>query len=323
VIALGARHLGAHVALHLLLHRRDRKLAAQQRVDAPQPAHGIDDLEHFLSFVDAEPEVRRHQIREAARIVYVGGDRQDLGRQVPERQQLFNLLAHGSNQRLDFHAPTRRRGRLESFDPDVHVRLGAQIVGDLDLAETLNQHLEAAVGQPHHSHDHPDTTDRVEVLGGRFVDVSVALRNQRQQSIALHRLFDRLDRDVAADEQRKDHRGKHHCISNGKQRQALWYFEGTERVFHYCRSMARRRTETTGLKPCRVRFPAVPWNWIDARSLDLDYGTQSKLCMAPRATVNSCNRTRGPPTSSNAVRPDTPAKLATLSSSSRRRSDER
>jgi hypothetical protein len=60
---------------------------------------------------------------------------------------------------------------------------------------------------------------RVEVLGLRIVDLGVALRHERQQPVAFDRGLDRVHRDVAADEQRQDHRWEHDRVADRQERE--------------------------------------------------------------------------------------------------------
>ena len=105
VLALAAAHLAVGLRLNFGLHRRDFELALEQRVDAPKTREGIDDLEDLLGFGEAELQVRGDEVGEATGVVNVRGDRQHLGRQVLERQQLLDPRAHGAHQSLAFDTP--------------------------------------------------------------------------------------------------------------------------------------------------------------------------------------------------------------------------
>ena len=81
-LALRAVHLVARGRLELCLHGGYGQLATQKRLDPPQPAHRIEDLECLLRLVDAQPQIGRNEIRQAARIFDIRGDRQQLRRHV-------------------------------------------------------------------------------------------------------------------------------------------------------------------------------------------------------------------------------------------------
>jgi hypothetical protein len=240
LLALVARQLLAGGGLDLGLHGRDRHLAAQQCVDLAQAADGVADLQDLLRLLDPQAQVRSDQVRQPARVVHAARDGQDLGRQVLERQELFELLAHAAHQCLDLDA--ERRGRLggQRLDRHVDVRLGAQELGDADLGEALHQHLQPAVGQAHHAHDHADHADRVEVVRSGLVDLGIALRHERQQPVALDRRLDRVRRDVAADEQGQDHRREDDGVANGQERELTRDLEGAGGIaFHEKRNRRR------------------------------------------------------------------------------------
>ena len=240
LLALVARQLLARGGLDLGLHGGHRHLAAQQRVDLAQAADRVADLEDLLRLLHPQAQVRGDQVRQSARVVDAAGDGQDLGRQVLQRQELFELLAHAAHQRLDLDA--ERRGRLggQRLDRHVDVRLGAQELGDADLGQTLHQHLQPAVGQPHHAHDHAHHADRVEVVGTGLVDLGIALGHERQQAVALDRRLDRVRRDVAADEQGQDHRREDDGVANGQERELTRDLEGAGGIaFHEKRNRRR------------------------------------------------------------------------------------
>ena len=68
------------------------------------------------------------------------------------------------------------------------------------IKEALHQHLQTPVGQAHHPHDHADGTDGIQIVGAWILGIGIALRHERQQAITVERGFDRLDRQIAADE---------------------------------------------------------------------------------------------------------------------------
>jgi hypothetical protein len=199
-LALRARHLLARLRHDLRLHRRHRELAAQQRVDAVQPAHRVGLLEQLLRLLDAQPQVGGDQVGEPARIIDARGDVEDLGRQLLERQQLLDLLAHAAHQGLGLDRPLARLLGPDLLDLDLDVGLQTQEVDQLDLGEPLHQDLQPPVGQPHHAHEHAEHAHRVQVLGARVLGLHRALRGERDHTIALHGSLDGLDREVATDE---------------------------------------------------------------------------------------------------------------------------
>ena len=116
VLALAARHLVVRLRLDLRLHRGDVELAAQQRVDLAQPRQRVLDLEHLLGLGDAQLEVRGHEVGELTRLVDRERDREHLGRQILQRQQLLDPPAHGAHQRLGLDAPAARQLGVHAGD---------------------------------------------------------------------------------------------------------------------------------------------------------------------------------------------------------------
>ena len=167
VLALTARHLVLRLGLDLGLDRGDVELAAQQRVHPAQPRERIRDLEHLLGLGEPQPQIGRDQVGEPPRLADVRGDREHLGRQVLERQQLLDARAHRAHQRLALDAPLRLvvRGKRRRRAPE-----GARVLDegiDRGAREALHQHLHAAVGHPQGAHHHHDGADAVEIVGRR------------------------------------------------------------------------------------------------------------------------------------------------------------
>ena len=104
--------------------------------------------------------------------------------------------------------PSRARRRLptsgSSDDIGGVVLAGVQLL-DARAIDALDQHLDGAVGQLQQLQDRRDGADAVQVLGLRVVDVGLLLRDQQDALVGLHRRFERLNRFLAADEQRDDH----------------------------------------------------------------------------------------------------------------------
>ena len=212
-LALPAAHLFLGLALDLGLDAGYLELPAQQHVHTPQARQGIDDLEQLLGFGDPQPQVRGHEISQASHLLDVGRDREHLGREVLEGQQLLHPPAHGADQRLRLHAPAglfvHRQGAYAH--PAGPLVLDESI--DACLGKALHQHLHAAVAHAQDAHHHRHGAHAVEVVGLRGLDVALPLRHEQQEPVAGQRVFDRGDRALASHEERQHHVGKYHQLS--------------------------------------------------------------------------------------------------------------
>ena len=60
----------------------------------------VGEPQDLLGFLQAQLEIRSHQIRKAARIVNARGNRKDFGRQVLQREQFFHATANCAHERF-------------------------------------------------------------------------------------------------------------------------------------------------------------------------------------------------------------------------------
>ena len=154
------------------------------------------------SWASSEPQlqVRGDQVGEPARLVHVGRDREHLGREVLERQQLLDAASAPSRiSGLDLDGPLRLRRRpgwarraprwRGSFSTKLSMRA---------LHETLHQRLHAAVGQAQDAHHHARRCRRgTDRPGSGSSTLGVALRGQQHQAVAGQGVLDRRDRALA------------------------------------------------------------------------------------------------------------------------------
>ena len=225
VLALAAAHLLLGLRLDLRLHAGDLELALQQRVHLAQPRERIGDLEHLLRLGEAQLQVRGDQIREPAGLPHVRRDREHLGRQIAERQQLLHARAHRAHQRLALHAPGRLRIGRDRRDlrPERGLVLDERL--DARLGEALHQHFDAAVGQAQDAHHHRDRADLMQVVGFRIFDLGVALRGEQQQAVARERVLDRGHRALPRQEERQHHVREHHELPQREHRHLVRHLE--------------------------------------------------------------------------------------------------
>ena len=89
-----------------------------------------------------------------------------------------------------------------------------KLSASVEIAQTrapnaFDEHLDGAVGQLQQLQDRRERADLVDVLRAGLVDVGLRLRDEQDLAIAGHRLIERRDGPLAADEQR-DHRVRIH-----------------------------------------------------------------------------------------------------------------
>ena len=80
VLLLELVHLSLGLGRDLRLDVEELELAGQVLIDLLETLEGIDDLQGLLGFLDLELEVAGRQVGQPARLVDVGGDDEDLGR---------------------------------------------------------------------------------------------------------------------------------------------------------------------------------------------------------------------------------------------------
>ena len=80
VLALVAVDLAARLGGDLLLHRQELELAQHELGDHLEPLGAVDRLEHPLRVGYGEIEIARDEIGEPARVLEVGDQDQDFGR---------------------------------------------------------------------------------------------------------------------------------------------------------------------------------------------------------------------------------------------------
>ena len=164
---------GRRLQDHLLVGNLDREMRGD----------GVGELGIVLDLLDHADDFGRHLLVELHIVLELGDDR--------ARKRLgLDLLADG----------------VRKHDGVGFVVFGAVgVVLDLGARSALDQHLDGAVGQLEqlqHARERADLEDRT---GRRIVVGGVLLRCEQNEGVGAHHLFERLDRLLAADEQRHDH----------------------------------------------------------------------------------------------------------------------
>jgi len=221
MLALRARHLVVGLRLDLRLHRGDVELPPQQRVHAAQAGQGIDDLQDLLGFGGPQLQIGSDEVGESPRLVHVGGDRQDLRRQVLERQQLLDAAAHRTHERLRLDAPIHFFVSGQGSDERPVRPLVVDKRIDRRLREALHQDLHPAISHAQDAHHHHDGSDPVEVVRFGILGLGIPLRGEQQQAITREGVLDGGNRPLPRDEEWQHHVGEDHQLSEGENRQLI------------------------------------------------------------------------------------------------------
>ena len=204
VLALGLLHLALDARADLLLDLQHRDLALHQAHHLLKALGDGQRFQNGLAVGDFDSEVRGHGIRELREIRDLLNDAHHFGGNL--LVQLHIALEVG-------HDRTRQSLRLDALGIDVGkghgfglIEIGAiGILAGLRALQAFDQHLHGAVGKLQELQHAGERTDLVNCIRSRIVIGRVLLRREENQRIVLHDLFERLDRLLAADEQRHDH----------------------------------------------------------------------------------------------------------------------
>src|SRR5690606_6773083 len=216
VLALALLHLRLDAAADALLDLLDVDLAVHQ---ADQQLQALADLEGFQQLLlvrQAHAEVSGDGVGQAARIIDAGQGGQQLGRQLAVG---LDVLLEQAHQRAhgDFDlALAALIDRVDHLAGGGERALALAVAVDGHAGGALDQHLDGAVGQLQQLQHLRQRADLVQVVGTRIIDVRAALGDQQDLLVAGHGLVQRLDRAVAAPEQRDHHVRVHDHVAQGQ-----------------------------------------------------------------------------------------------------------
>ena len=213
-LALRAVHLPLGLRRDLLLHGQDFQLLGHQLVHAAEPLHGVDGLQDLLRPFHLEVEVAGREVGQAARLLHVGGDDDDLGRD--GLAEVGGLLERGldvAHQGLELQALLGRLRLLDGLDARLQERMAILEGLDARAAHALHEHADAAVGQLEHAHDERHRAHRVHVVGPRVLVVLPLLRRQQDHAVLGQGLVHGLDRPLAAHVEGHDHEREDHDVA--------------------------------------------------------------------------------------------------------------
>jgi len=179
------------------------ELAAEQRVDAPEPREGIAALEHLLRLREPEPQVRRHEVREppgsctfAVIESTSGGEVLQAAAGSSTRSRTLRITAS-----ISTTTPARAPPAARHAAPERGLVLGRTTRGAPSRAPGAAP--SPAVGQAAAcASPWRNGPDPVEVVGPRLLELRVPLRGEEQQPVRGQRVLDGRDRRLPRQEER-------------------------------------------------------------------------------------------------------------------------
>ena len=164
--------------------------------------------------------MRSDRIRQLGRIADLGQRGERLGRDfLVELDVIVELGRNRAHQRFQL-------GRVTGFLADRFASclvefFGIGIASDLDANTALDQDFHSPVRQFEQLQNRGDHTGRVDRGIGRLVIAGGALGGQQDLLVSAHHFFERLDRFLAADEERNDHVREHDDVAQWQKGKCL------------------------------------------------------------------------------------------------------
>ena len=218
VLPLRLGHLLLDPVLDLGAEFKDLEFLLQEPRRLLKTVSRIECLEDLLLVVDAQAQVERHEVGEAARLFDGGCRDQDFMRNgLAELSSVLEVSHQGAHERFGLDIDSL--GLTDQLDSDEEERVGLQVLKDAEALLALDERLCGAVGELELLHHGRDTADLVDVLGAGVLCLGLALRGQRDEVALSHRLFERLDRSLPTDEQRHHEVGKQAQVPERDERQ--------------------------------------------------------------------------------------------------------
>ncbi len=169
-------------------------------------------LQQGLLVLDLDDQVRGDRVGQHARIGDLGDRVQAFRRDLLVQLDIvLELLGDGADQRLGIRAFRRRIIEQVGLGL-VIVVLGGETL-DTGARLAFDQHLDRAIGQLQQLQDIGQHADLIDGVGVGIIVRGILLGGQQDLLVAPHHLVQRLNRLLAADEQRHDHVGENHDIA--------------------------------------------------------------------------------------------------------------
>ena len=201
-LTLALVDLARDLGLDLRAELRHLDLAVEDQRDRPQPLLDVHRLEQLLPLLGLQPQRRRDQVAERARVVDIrGGELQLLGQVRGHADDVRELALDVAGQRLDL-------GRVRDDVRQLlqlrrQVRLLLLRLDEAHALEPLDEDSQRPVGDLDHLVHDGDRPDPVEVVPAGRVGLGVAHGQQRQHPLARDDVVDQLDRALLADGERR------------------------------------------------------------------------------------------------------------------------
>ncbi len=200
VLPLGALHLGLDLGLDLRTELDDLELPVEDHRGLAEALLDVELLEQQLLLLGLEPQRRRDEVAERARVLDVGGgERQLLG-------QVRQLADDPGEKRADVLGQCLQLARLAHdvrhlLEPPDEIRLGADALFQPDAAQALDEDALRAVGNANHLLHDCSGADLEEVVPVGHFDLAGARGDERDEAIARDDVVDQRDRALLADRQ--------------------------------------------------------------------------------------------------------------------------
>ena len=220
VLPLALVHLATGVHGDLLLDLQQLDLPHEQLVDPLEAEARVSDLQDLLGLLQLEVQVGGHQVRQAARVVEVAGDDQDLlGQGLAQGHGLFQGLLDAAQEGVLLQVRGLQLRLSQGLHPGLEEVLGLGEVLHPHPLKTLHQGPDATVRQLQDPHDQGGGAHLVEVRGLGVVHLHLLLREQQDHAVLHQGGVHGPDGLLPADAEGEDHIGVHHHVTEGQYRQ--------------------------------------------------------------------------------------------------------
>ena len=220
IFALRLLHLALHAATDFFLDLQHAEFTLHEGKRHLQPLGRVRLDQQRLLVGNLDVDICRNRIGQRRGILDLAQLHRGFRRKLAvELGIIFELVEHRAHQRIDFLAFHGRLFGKANLDRAISVALFHRFQRHPLLA--LDEHTYRAVGQLQKLHDGGSDAHFVQIFSARIVLRRIKLGDEDDFLVLLHRLLQRDDGFVAADEQRHDHAGKNNDVAQRQQRQRL------------------------------------------------------------------------------------------------------
>ena len=217
IFALGFLHLTLDPAADLLLDLEDAHFAFHEAEHRLEPLGDVFLREQGLLVGDLEREIGRDRVSEPPRILDLADLYGNLWRGLLVQLHIgFELLDRRPDESLDQGQITDDVLDILCFADKIWPRRVERRQPRPRLP--LDQHLDRAVGQLEQLQHRRQRAEVIKLVGARIFVPGILLADQEHLLVTGHDRFERLDRLIAADEQRHDHLREYHDVAQRQDR---------------------------------------------------------------------------------------------------------